>query len=503
MAICPTCQGNFEHATFCPRDGTKLEVAVDVGAHLGGRYRLIRKVGEGSMGIVFEAEHVSIRRRVAVKLLHRRLVASAEMVERLRREAQVTSGLGHPNIVDCLDFGTEDGQVYLAMEWLDGETLEHRSARARMDVDTILDIAGQTASGLAEAHARGVVHRDLKPANLFLTHDRAGALRVKILDFGIAKLAAEQTQLTSTGVLVGTPNYMAPEQALGDAVDARADIYALGVILYELVAGRVPFQGETPLAVLHQHTAKMPALPSTLAAPTDLADELDTLIMRCLAKSPGERFQSMTELRSALEGVRSRALSSESFAEIEEFPRRGRLRIVLGGLGVIAAGVAVAMFALRTGSPPSRPPRPDAKAFVPSSVVDAAAPVSPDADSIQSLDAAIEDSLSVTVRADRYVVDARVTPRLLRAAMPATLSVTLAELDDAAQHAHREGKLEVRITITHFAHHDAVAQQTLLVDEHDSVALDWTPRAGRHHVTVEPRANGRSLGRSRFDVVAE
>lgn len=523
MATCPTCHGSFENATFCPRDGSRLEANTDAGALIGGRYRLLRKVGEGAMGVVFEAEHASIRRRVAVKILQRKLVASAEMVERLRREAQVTSGLGHPNIVECLDFGTEDGQVYLVMEWLDGETLEERLERSQIDVDTVLEIGAQTCAGLAEAHERGVIHRDLKPANLFLTRDRGGALRVKILDFGIAKLAAEQTQLTSTGVLVGTPNYMAPEQALGERIDGRADIYALGVILYELFVGRVPFQGDTPLAVLHQHTAKMPTLPSAVAN-GGLSPEIDALVMTCLAKAPEDRFQTMTELAAAIERARSRAkVPSRVPANAPSTPppaddddedvdlhtprrRRGAL-IAVGALAVLAAGGVVIATALRPSG--ERPiARHDAAAFVPSSVVDANVNLSPSpADAPGVADAAIdgpsEKARIVQARAARFALEARVTPDHAHHDEPITLAITISELDDIGLQTRATGRLELRITVEHFLRHDVVARETLTVDQGGRATFVWTPRRGKHHVVVESIADGVSLGRARFDVHAE
>ena len=528
VGTCPTCQGDFENATFCPRDGSRLETPTDVGALLGARYRLIRRVGEGAMGVVFEAEHVSIHRRVAVKVLRRNLVTSSAMVERLRREAQVTSGLGHPNIVECLDFGTEDGQVYLVMEWLDGETLEARFERDRADVATVLDIAAQTCAGLAEAHAHGVIHRDLKPANLFLTRDRTGAMRVKILDFGIAKLAAEQTQLTSTGVLVGTPNYMAPEQALGEAIDARVDIYALGIILYELLVGSVPFQGDTPLAVLHQHTAKMPALPSAVAAQRGITAELDTLVMTCLAKAPVDRYQTMQDLGAAIEALRrgespkppTRIVPSASVSEpsdVEEElaamrPRRGRLLLILvAGIAVLAGGVVAAVLFLGRPSDVPQVVTKDAYVFVPSSLVDAevdASAVDPViADGGATVDSHTPDvavpTKSLHAHAAHFAVDVEVSPAEPRHGESVTLSITLDDLDDRAREALAAGRLKARVTIQHFAHHEIVAQDTLEVDAAGHTTFTWTPREGKHHVAIEALADTTSLGRAKFDVHAD
>lgn len=286
MATCPTCSGTFFDATFCPRDGALLIDELDSGVVLDDRYRLIRQVGAGAMGIVFEAEHLHLHRRVAVTILKHEYAKDLQVVKRLEREAQTTSDLGHPNIVQCRDFGyARDGRVYMVMEWLDGETLEARLAREGVDLAVAVDIAIQTCAGLAEAHAHDVIHRDLKPAKLFLAHDREGVLRVKILDFGIAKLVEQQLELTATGVVIGTPNYMSPEQSNGERVDGRADLYSLGVNLYEMVTGSVPFHGDSTLAVLHQHSVRKPVAPSESAPDRAIPPELERIVMRCLEKA--------------------------------------------------------------------------------------------------------------------------------------------------------------------------------------------------------------------------
>jgi serine/threonine-protein kinase len=191
---CPSCQESYDDAAFCPRDGARLVGHIILGKVVGDRYRLSRKVGEGAMGEVYEGEHANFRRRVAVKVLHRRFATDADAVARLQREAEATGGLRHPNIVDSIDFGrSADGHVYLVMEWLDGETLEQRLRRGSIEAAEAIEIALQTARGLGAAHARGIIHRDVKPANLFLTRDVDGKLVVKVLDFGIAKVVLEQT----------------------------------------------------------------------------------------------------------------------------------------------------------------------------------------------------------------------------------------------------------------------------------------------------------------------
>ncbi len=548
------CQGRFEGATFCPKDGSRLDTDADAGQLLGGRYRLIRRVGEGAMGVVFEAEHVHIHRKVAVKLLQRRLAENGEAVERMRREAQAMSSLGHPNIVDCSDFGrSDDGQVYLVMEWLEGENLEDRLDGGGVDLETALEIAVQACAGLAEAHTQGVVHRDLKPANLFLTRDRVGALRVKILDFGIAKLGADQAQLTSTGVVIGTPNYMAPEQALGEKVDIRADIYALGIILYEMLAGVVPFQGETALAVLHQHTARMAAVPSAVAPERRISRDLDTITMTCMAKDPLERYQTAAELGAAIERARgagpkvsARTPSSTARRAPTESPggdsrddlavlrKSGRSRRVALAVGAATAAlIAGIVLVVRASGSEDRSSPPDARlvaiatdvptppidATIQSDTVTATAAV----DAQGSLDAPLAASLidataapmdaaspvidrrDVIRKVERgFIMEARADPTPPIAGQPATLSIVIvpSSLDAAQRIALNDGRANVQVFIEHFARHESIHRATVALDAQGTAQITFTPRSGKHHVSVQPSFEGRDLARSRFDITA-
>ncbi len=548
------CQGRFDGATFCPKDGSRLETDADAGQLLGGRYRLIRRVGEGAMGVVFEAEHVHIHRKVAVKLLQRRLAENGEAVERMRREAQAMSSLGHPNIVDCSDFGmSDDGQVYLVMEWLEGENLEDRLERGGVDLETALDVAVQACAGLAEAHTQGVVHRDLKPANLFLTRDRVGALRVKILDFGIAKLGADQAQLTSTGVVIGTPNYMAPEQALGEKVDHRADIYALGIILYEMLAGVVPFQGETALAVLHQHTARMAASPSAVAPERGISRELDTITMTCMAKDPLERYQTAAELGAAIERARGASASvsgrgptltvrrapteapgGDSRDDLAVLRRSGRARRIAMALGaatvVLIAGIVIVV---RATTSEERSSLPDAELVAtatdaPTPPIDAMfqsdtaiATVAVDADGIAdaALAASLADATAAPMDASSTVIDrrdvirkvergfimeAQVEPTPPVAGRPTTLTIVIvaSSLDAAQRIVLTDGRADVQISIEHFARHERVHRATVVLDAQGAAQITFTPRSGKHHVSVQPSFEGRGLARSRFDITA-
>jgi eukaryotic-like serine/threonine-protein kinase len=307
VALCPMCGKQFSDAVYCPTDGVRLvpehEGQERIGKTIDDRYRIVRKVGQGGSGEVFEAEHVYIRKRVALKLLRSQLPSRAEAIQRLRREAQATSAIGHPGIVKIEDFGTtEDGVVFMAMEWLEGEPLDVAIERGAMPVERALDLALQTCEALAAAHDAGVIHRDLKPENIFLVRTPAGA-QAKILDFGVAKLTTAEARLTATGMVVGTPYYMAPEQAAGRDVDGRSDIYALGVILYEMVTGTLPFTGDTALAVIHMHLEQAPEPPRKRAPAQGIPADVEALILRCMAKKPAGRYESARALADALRAL--------------------------------------------------------------------------------------------------------------------------------------------------------------------------------------------------------
>jgi len=275
-----------------------------VGEVLDGRYRIIKKLGEGGMGEVYAAEHVHIEKRVAVKLLRPEIVSNKEAVSRFRQEARSASSIGHKNIIAIEDFGQlPDGRIYLCMELLNGAPLNDLIQQP-MPQDRLLNILIQTGHGLAAAHAKGIVHRDMKPENIFVTIAPNGEDVPKLLDFGIAKVAGNdgQNNLTRTGTIFGTPFYMAPEQALGQAVDARADVYAMGVIMYEVFSGSVPFQGESFMGILTQHitTEPEPVAQRAARAGRQLPPGLAEVIGHCLQKEPDRRYRTMDELVQAL-----------------------------------------------------------------------------------------------------------------------------------------------------------------------------------------------------------
>jgi tRNA A-37 threonylcarbamoyl transferase component Bud32 len=272
-----------------------------------GQYRVTGTLGRGGMGVVHAAEHALLGRRAAIKVLRSELSRNEEAVTRFFNEARAAAAIRHPGIVEVYDFGwTPDGAAFLVMEYLEGESLTQRSERARFRWPAALAIARQIAGALAAAHAMGIVHRDLKPDNVFLVPDPdvPGGERIKLLDFGIAKLEEVSSMLhsvTQTGVVVGTPSYMSPEQCRGVAVDHRADLYALGCVIYELCCGRPPFVGEGggDLLAAHIHLP-VPAMSNTNA---DIPQIVEALVRRLLAKAPNDRLQTADKVILAIDAL--------------------------------------------------------------------------------------------------------------------------------------------------------------------------------------------------------
>ena len=283
---------------------------VNVGSHIG-QYRILRKIGVGGMGTVYLGEHILLGRRAAIKTLLPALSVQSEIVERFFTEARATSAITDHGVVQIFDFGYHvDGTAYIVMELLEGESLQTRIDRlGHIAPSDALRIGRQVAGSLAAAHACDIVHRDLKPDNIYLIADgeAQSGERTKILDFGICKLgvAGAEVGLTQSGTTMGTPVYMSPEQCRGaGTVDHRSDIYALGCVLFHMVAGRPPFEKEGAGEFIVAHLQETPPAPSTFV--DGLPDLVDGVIMRCLEKSADDRFQSMTELQHALEYVIAR-----------------------------------------------------------------------------------------------------------------------------------------------------------------------------------------------------
>ncbi|MDQ2951662.1 MAG: protein kinase, partial [Chloroflexota bacterium] len=260
---------------------------------LADRYEVRERLGSGAMADVHRAYDRATGRDVAIKLMRPGLAEDPDLLQRFERESSTLRALHHQNIVEVLDHGTVDGAPYLVMELVDGPTLQQLlRVRGRLSEDDARHIGVQVASGLDAAHARGTIHRDLKPGNILITADGTA----KVTDFGIAHLDA-MTQLTRTGEVLGTPRYIAPEQVTGLA-DARSDLYALGIVLYESVTGHPPFDGENPVAIVQQQLTRRPVPPRELVP--GLSRDFDTLILRALQKDPGRRFSSAAAMRDAL-----------------------------------------------------------------------------------------------------------------------------------------------------------------------------------------------------------
>jgi serine/threonine protein kinase len=286
---------------------------LDPGTPLG-EYRIEAKIGQGGMGVVFSAVHPLIGKRAAIKILKKELCADPHSLERFIDEARVVNQIGHPNIVDIFAFGEmPDGRSYFVMEWLNGETLRDRIGRATLNVSAVSKIVRPLARALEAAHEKGVIHRDLKPDNVYLVNVRGEEPTVKLLDFGIAKLARNdhRVEKTATGAIVGTPQYIAPEQAKGYAIDHRADIYALGGIIFEMLTGRPPFVADNAMEMVAKHLMESPVAPSTLAH--GVPPELDELVLQMLAKSPEGR-PPLTEVCEVLEHLKERAATSSPVA---------------------------------------------------------------------------------------------------------------------------------------------------------------------------------------------
>jgi serine/threonine protein kinase len=336
--------------------------ALPPGTIVGESYEIIGRLGAGAMGEVYEARHTALGKRVAIKVIGQRLLEDDRAIGRFLTEARALAQIQHPAIVTVEHVGElPDGRAYFVMEYLHGESLSRRLSRGRIPLREALRILDQMARGLAAAHISGVIHRDLKPDNTFLAHRTGEKPAVKLLDFGLAKLAASHPandsiddEYSDCGVLFGTPLYMSPEQARGGYIDHRSDIYALGCVAYELILGVRPFpQAQTTPAICEAHLNEMPPPPRSIRPEIPLP--LDLILSTMLAKDPAHR-PSLTQIRSVIAGLRT-TMSSQQVQQAQRAatvivrtatPRRGVLRttlVVLAAVSVITAG-ALLGFAL-------------------------------------------------------------------------------------------------------------------------------------------------------------
>jgi eukaryotic-like serine/threonine-protein kinase len=316
-------------------------------------YEILAKLGEGGMGVVYKARDTRLDRLVAIKVLNATAATDAEHKRHSVQEARAASALNHPGIVTIYDIAEEDGTDFIAMEFVQGQTLAQLMGRVRIALNDTLNYAVQTASALANAHAAGIVHCDLKPSNIMVTDDGVA----KILDFGLAKLvavkecedaAAATTQtaftyrgLSETARVAGTAAYMSPEQAEGKKIDHRSDIFAFGVVLYEMVTGTRPFSGGSSMSTLSAVLAKEPTAPTELVK--DLPREFERIILRCLRKDPARRLQTMADLVAELEDVKAEAISKIS--AVQPRVRATRTFWVRGSILIFPA-VAIAIWLL-------------------------------------------------------------------------------------------------------------------------------------------------------------
>lgn len=350
--VCPVCAQHFSpEGRFCPFDGEPLQPAPDwdpstdplLGSVVDSRYEVIRVLGEGGMGVVYETRHRALGKRFALKALRKDLASDGEIAARFMQEARTAASVSHPGLVEITDFGRlASGQPFFVMELLEGQSLASLIRRGGpIPAMRAVDIIRQIAEALGAAHERSIVHRDLKPDNIHVTPEANGRDRVTIVDFGLAKVIGA-SRLTRAGVVFGTPHYMSPEQAMGEVTDHRADVYALGVVMYEMFTGRVPFEADSYMGVLTKHMYMAPTPPSQLPG-TERLGVLESVLMRCLQKKPEQRYQSLAELCLDLDRAlvaaggapvaeRSRPRPRSLLADELELPTRDEL-----GLGLEAA----------------------------------------------------------------------------------------------------------------------------------------------------------------------
>jgi eukaryotic-like serine/threonine-protein kinase len=303
-----------------------------VGHILADRYRILKKLGEGGMGTVYLAEHTTINKRLAIKVLSPEYSHKQDLVDRFLQEARAASMIEQENVVEITDYGsTPGGSVFFAMEFLNGEDLAGTVKReGGLAWSRVKVIMLQICSALSAAHAAGIIHRDMKPENCYRIRRGNNEDFIKVLDFGIAKVQSDEGDgaraLTRTGMIFGTPEYMSPEQAKGERVDHRVDVYAVGVIMYELLTGRVPFTADTFMGILTKHMFEAPPAPSAFVPEASIPYEAEAVILKALQKDREYRFQNMAEMARAIEAVGTGAAAVSLVAESVSAPRSGQIR---------------------------------------------------------------------------------------------------------------------------------------------------------------------------------
>jgi serine/threonine-protein kinase len=329
--------------------GIVLRSALAEGTVLAGRYRVERLIGEGGMGDVYLATHLRIDKPVAIKVLAPEQMRRPRTVGRFLQEAKAASKIRHDNVVDITDFGEAEGCAFFVMEYLDGEDLSQLLKReTRVSWPRAKDICVQLLAGLGAAHDAGIIHRDVKPHNCFITPRESRAEFLKVIDFGIAKLNdGSEEQLTRTGAIMGTAEYMSPEQGQGLELDGRSDLYSVGVILYRLLTGQVPYRGGNPMAILYQHIHAPLPPPSEACPEAGISGQLDALVAKALAKDAGQRFATAAEFIAAIEAIDDDAPA----ASAARAGTSGTVLAFAAGVGVLMLMGAVALAWSLVGTP--------------------------------------------------------------------------------------------------------------------------------------------------------
>ena len=322
-----------------------------LGQTLNDRYEVLERIGEGGFGTIYLAKQVKMDRQVALKVLNPYMSDDPKLVERFRREAKAACNLKDPHTIITYDFDqTPDGVLYLAMEYLRGRTLfEVLEEEGGLSVERTIHILSQCCSSLAEAHDMGIVHRDIKPENIFLEERPGHHDYVKILDFGIAKIvsgdAAQSPALTAAGQTLGTLEYMSPEQLTGKPLDGRSDIYALGILAYEMLTGTLPFESDNPASIISGHLRQQPQPPSTVAPEAGIPEALDRIILKMLAKNREERYPDAATLKKELDAL-IRSSGTLRILSPKDKPKGRAGSYLLIALAVFAAAAAVTTLGL-------------------------------------------------------------------------------------------------------------------------------------------------------------
>ncbi|MEW5854251.1 MAG: protein kinase, partial [Myxococcota bacterium] len=340
--LCTNCQSEVAAgARFCPNCGstvthTKVEDADPlIGKVIARNFRVESLLGTGGMGRVYKARQMSLDKPVVLKILHPHFNDDQQLVQRFQREARAASRLNHPNSISIIDFGqSEDGTLFMAMELLHGRDLfTVLQEDFPLPEERLGRIMVQVCSALAEAHEQNIIHRDIKPENIMVEDRRDHKDYVKVLDFGIAKIqdpsGEEGRALTQQGMVCGTPEYMSPEQARGESLDPRSDIYALGVLMYQLVTGDIPFKAETAVGIVTKHIMEAPVPPRQARPDLNISAEVEAIILKALHKNRDQRYQTAQELAETWKAFleHPRAAQTNNAATIAEAPRRGTMRI--------------------------------------------------------------------------------------------------------------------------------------------------------------------------------